>query len=423
MDQDRPDLSGPNDPPHAVHLRAMSTPDAPNAGSPARHTRRVFVTIIAAGLAVFFGLGVLASRFPSTPAPSSTTATPTGTTATTVVDQAARLTEIQTAAETLRGVSLGHPVGVEHIDRTQVVALIRRLSAADADAKRVAATDDALHLLGALGADQHLQTLTTDGLAAQVAGLYDPATDNLYVVDGAAAAATDSTLLHEIVHALQDSRYDLQRVVLRSRPFDADGQSAAQAVVEGDATEVQTRYLQSKGISGVMSELGGSLSQLSEVPSDQRQLPPFLQRSLECPYLRGAAFIKQLRELGGEPAVDRAFRNPPRTTLQVMVPQRYLAGNRPPVDVRLPRPAPQARRVLSTTFGAADLLALGIDEQVSRTWRGGKIAVDRIGRRRILSMVVSTVRPADMARALRRTLPRTAQVRAERASVSVRIVG
>jgi hypothetical protein len=383
----------------------------------------VFIAIIAAGLVVFIALGFLASRYPSTSTSSSTAATPTGATATTVVDQAARLAEIQTAAETLRGVSLGHPVAVEHIDRTQAVALIRRLSAADADARRVAATDEALHLLGALSADQHLQTLATDGLASQVAGLYDPATDNLYVVDGATATATDSTLLHEVVHALQDSRYDLQRAVLRSRPFDADGQSAAQAVAEGDATEVQTRYLQSKGLSGVIDELGGSLSQMSEVPADQRSLPPFLQRSLEFPYIRGAAFIKQLRELGGNAAVDRAFRNPPRTTLQVMIPQRYLAGNRPPVNVRLPRPAPQARRMLSTTFGAADLLALGVDEQVARTWRGGKIALDRVGGRRTLSMVVSTVRPAALARALRRALPRKAQVRAERSSVSVRIVG
>jgi hypothetical protein len=194
-------------------------------------------------------------------------------------------------------------------------------------------------------------------------------------------------------------------------------------VAEGDATEVQTRYLQSKGLSGVIDELGGSLSQMSEVPADQRSLPPFLQRSLEFPYIRGAAFIKQLRELGGNAAVDRAFRNPPRTTLQVMIPQRYLAGNRPPVNVRLPRPAPQARRMLSTTFGAADLLALGVDEQVARTWRGGKIALDRVGGRRTLSMVVSTVRPAALARALRRALPRKAQVRAERSSVSVRIVG
>jgi hypothetical protein len=79
--------------------------------------------------------------------------------------------------------------------------------------------------------------------------------------------------------------------------------------------------------------------------------------------------------------------------------------------------------MLSTTFGAADLLALGVDEQVARTWRGGKIALDRVGGRRTLSMVVSTVRPAALARALRRALPRKAQVRAERSSVSVRIVG
>lgn len=420
-----PDTRRRKGPVQVVHLRPMNTPDSPQAGSPARDTRRVFLAIIAAGLAVFLGLGVLAARFPSDTAtsPSSGVTLPStsGTTSTTVVDQAARLAGIQAAAERLREVSLGHPVAVEHIDRAQVVALIRRLSAVGTDTRRTAATDEALHLLGALTADQHLQTLATDGLASQVAGLYDPTTKNLYVVDGEAAGATDSTLLHEVVHALQDSRYDLQRAVLASKPFDADAESAAQAVAEGDATEVQTRYLQSQGLSGVVAELGGSLSQLSEVPADQRQLPPFLQRSLEFPYIQGAAFIKQLRAVGGEAAVDRAFRNPPKSTLEILLPQRYLAGNRPPIAVTLPRPDRRALRVLSTTFGAADLLALGIDGQTARTWRGGKIALDRVGRRRILSMVLSTTRPDDLARELRRVLPRGAQVRAERATVTTRI--
>ncbi|HRC07993.1 MAG TPA: hypothetical protein PLV41_07250, partial [Miltoncostaeales bacterium] len=361
--------------------------------------------------------------FPSTSTTAPSAAATTNTTSTTAVDQTARLAAIQQSAEQLRSVSLGHPVAVERIDRQQATSLIRRLIAAEAHARRTAATDDALHLLGALGADEHLQTLQTDGLAAQVAGLYDPATKKLYVVDGTAAQATDSTLLHEIVHALQDARYDLQREVLAPRPFDADGESAAQAVAEGDATEVQTRYLQSQGVAGAIGELGGALNQLSEVPADQRRLPPFLQRSLEFPYIRGAAFVTTLRARGGEAAVDRAFRDPPKSTLQVLIPERYLAGNRPPVAVTLPKPDARAQRVLSTTFGAADLLALGIDETVVRTWRGGKIALDRVGRRRILSMVVSTIRPADLARALRRTLPRQAQVRVGRAAVSVRIVG
>ncbi len=401
----------------------MSTPEPPSAAAPASTTRRAFLAIIAAGLAVFVGLGVLAAKFPSTSTTAPSAAATTNTTSTTAVDQTARLAAIQQSAEQLRSVSLGHPVAVERIDRQQATSLIRRLIAAEADARRTAATDDALHLLGALGADEHLQTLQTDGLAAQVAGLYDPATKKLYVVDGTAAQATDSTLLHEIVHALQDARYDLQREVLAPRPFDADGESAAQAVAEGDATEVQTRYLQSQGVAGAIGELGGALNQLSEVPADQRRLPPFLQRSLEFPYIRGAAFVTTLRARGGEAAVDRAFRNPPKSTLQVLIPERYLAGNRPPVAVTLPKPDARAQRVLSTTFGAADLLALGIDETVVRTWRGGKIALDRVGRRRILSMVVSTIRPADLARALRRTLPRQAQVRVGRAAVSVRIVG
>lgn len=377
--------------------------------------------MIAAALAVFIGIGVLASRFPSAAEPPTTRTSTTSTSA--QPDAAARLGAIQRSAERLRGVTLGHPVSVTHIDRTAVTALVTRLSADGADQRQVQTTDEALHLMGALPTDRHLQEIMTSGLSAQVAGLYDPGTKQLYVVDGTKAPATDSTLLHEVVHAIQDSRYDLEGTAFASRPRDADGQAAAQSVAEGDATEVQTRYLESQGLSGVIGELGGSLSQLSEVPADERQLPPFAQRSFEFPYLQGAKFVAALRTSGGEAAVDRAFRTPPKSTLSILIPQRYLAGDKPPVTVALPRPDRGAQRVLSTTFGASDLLALGVSEDIARTWRGGKIALDHLARRGIVTIVISTTRPGLMATAMTTALPKSARIRVERASISVRIAG
>lgn len=374
--------------------------------------------VVVIALGVLVALGALAAAFPS-----RRDEAPTPTVAQNEPPGPERIAAIQRTAEELRELQLGHPVVVERLDRSQVRALIGRLSAEGSDPGRVHATDQVLHLLRLLPPRRHLEDLVTDGLAAQVAGLYDPATKRLYVVDGTATTATDSTLLHEIVHALQDGRYNLRGRAFRERPADADGQAAAQAVVEGDATDVQARYIQSAGLGAALGELGGALSQLAEVPADQRQLPPYLQRSLEYAYTRGRVFIAALRAAGGQPAVDRAFEEPPKTTLAILRPARYLNGDPPAQRVRLPRPLVRGARVLNTTFGAFDLLAVGVDEDTAATWRGGRIGFDRRGQRGVVTLVLASTRPGRMRRALAEVMPRTARLRVAGDTVTMRLVG
>ena len=56
-------------------------------------------------------------------------------------------------------------------------------------------------------------------------------------------SAPRAVVAHEVVHALQDEHFRLTRGPFAPRPRDHDGELAAQALVEGDATEVQSRYV------------------------------------------------------------------------------------------------------------------------------------------------------------------------------------
>src|SRR5262249_19548105 len=116
-------------------------------------------------------------------------------------------------------------------------------------------------------------------------------------------------------------------------------------------------------------------------------------------------FVQALRAHGGEAAVDRAFAHPPRTTLAVLEPGRYLAGDPLPAPIALPPPASGARRILDTTFGAVSLDDLTGRLAVAEAWRGGRIAVDvRGGRARVLVRLRSADPAATLA-ALREVLP------------------
>jgi hypothetical protein len=63
------------------------------------------------------------------------------------------------------------------------------------------------------------------------------------------------------------------------------------------------------------------------------QAPLIIREALLFPYEEGAAFVQALYQRGGFKAIDEALREPPRTTEQIIHPEKYQLGE-------LPRPAP-----------------------------------------------------------------------------------
>ena len=69
----------------------------------------------------------------------------------------------------------------------------------------------------------------------QLAGFYDPQAKEMVLLDDLGVEAQEATLWHELVHALQDQHYDLQKLTKWSADR-GDAVSAAQSFAEGDAT-------------------------------------------------------------------------------------------------------------------------------------------------------------------------------------------
>ena len=341
---------------------------------------------------------------------ATTSATPTTTTASKPAAglSDATVRELAATASRLRGLKLKHRLPIHRLDRRSIGRLIRRLNARDTNPREQAAMDDAFHLLGILPRSQHLGAVLQKLLSGQVAGLYDPRTKQLYVVRSAGGSIPPSVIVHEATHALQDQWFDLRSGPFKPHPSDADRDAAAQALVEGDATDVQMRYLSQAGLAAALLESLTALGELSGTPSGK--VPAFMNRELEFPYIAGQRFVGALREAGGEARVNRAFRHPPRTTAAIIDPQRYLHGDPPPAQLAVPKPAAGSARELETTFGAEDLYGLTGSNELAGTWRAGVLVVDRVGRERRLWLGLRSSRPGDVVRALRSVLPRSDHV-------------
>lgn len=250
-----------------------------------------------------------------------------------------------------------------------------------------AADDELLKLLGLIPANSNLRQIHGQVFQDQVAGFYDPTTKKLALVKNTGAedeSIGEITLAHELTHALDDQRFGIQD----QPPGTDDRATAYSALVEGDATSVMTRYA-TRYMTG--SNLLGAL--FAGTTAGGPRLPPYIQASLEFPYLEGQRFIDTLFNYsgGGWKLVNYAFRfRPPVSTAQVLHPLEYVRNVKPlPITMRMRSLLGRDwRRALYGSLGEFDtrqLLqkALPTDRAntVAAAWRGGVYELWRTGTR------------------------------------------
>lgn len=199
----------------------------------------------------------------------------------------------------------------------------------------VAANERLYKAFGLLQPDQTLKQLFLDLIDSQVAGFYRPDDKSLYVVSrtGTITGADKITFAHEYDHALQDANFMVfaeQKDLLD----ETDRALARAAVYEGDATLLMVLWA------------GGNLTpeefaDVQAAGADPRSLevlartPAILVESLLFSYTAGQAFILPIQTAGGWDAVDALYDDLPRSTEQILHPDKYRAGEEP-VVVKLP---------------------------------------------------------------------------------------
>ncbi len=242
--------------------------------------------------------------------------------------QAARLfDQIAHRVETLRELSPRAEIPLSFLDEREMTALLRQLYI-----RR--------------GPEVPLLPHTTLGLlpnasvsvyAHPVAGVYVPEQEQLYIVIGRQESGADdqALLAHAYVHALQDQHFDLGAMDARATTTDA--LLAVQALVEGDATFLTSLYRYEEPAAADWGHLEGLIVR-AEQPDygddlGHSQVWPRLQH---FPYHEGRQFVEVLFQGGGWQAVNQAYTNSPRSTEQVLHPERYLEEQDRPTSVVVP---------------------------------------------------------------------------------------
>jgi hypothetical protein len=298
---------------------------------------------------------------------------------------AAKVAPIARRVERIRGLRFKHLPKPLIVSAAQTRAdSLRDLDRHSTPAERRSA-EQVLELLGLLKPGVDLRAVEGDVAGEQVAGYYDTRRKRLAIVAGAGAAddvTSEITLAHELDHALDDQRIGVRD--LGSTGAD-DYASAYTALIEGVATSVMDQYARryidpSRALSSAFASAGPALA-------STKKIPPYLLSSILFSYTSGEKFVNELRRVGhGWKLVNYALgRRPPRSTEQVIHPEKYFVDERP---VRVPVSGVRAllprgwKRMASGTVGEFDtdqILKLAASDAVAGDaaagWGGGSYAL------------------------------------------------
>lgn len=307
--------------------------------------------------------------------------------------------ELMRDTEQLRGLRFIQPVRVTIEDHVGMRAYVER-----------AIREDQLErarlrylALGVLDPALDIRELLVALMEEELIGYYDPDERRLAVrADIARALGREdarsnrsamwrATVVHELVHALQDQHFQIGAAMHDERTTDAD--NAFAALVEGDATLVMLGY--------TLASSGESLASLAAQPARVRALmarppeqltgalrnaPALVREPLLFRYREGAAFCAALFRNGGWSAVDAAQRALPKSSQSIRLPERYLA-RAPEPTLALPEPLPTLadhalERLDDDTLGALELsIVLQASEletaRLVEAWRGDRYVVLR----------------------------------------------
>jgi hypothetical protein len=237
--------------------------------------------------------------------------------------------------EQARGFKATGPVPGVVLDRAGLLARVKQHLNDELPPEAIRNEGLALQLLGFVPTTFDYEGAEYDLLQEQLAGYYEPADRTMYMAGDLGQTEAEATLAHELVHALQDQRWNLA-ARCKYHPGDGDRSEAVSALAEGDATSAMFDVL-------VAHAAGAAAKSALDIPDDvfAAQIrdameagpgagsPRIMRTSLAAPYIYGTLFIHALRRRGGWAAVDRAWDDAPVTTEQILHVDKWLAHEKP----------------------------------------------------------------------------------------------
>lgn len=238
-------------------------------------------------------------------------------------------------ASRIRGLKFSKDVPVGAKSRKELQKFVIKMFEEEMPEAKMLEVRRTLLAFGLIPQSSNLRGILTRFYTNNIGGFYDPGTKQLYIIGSqklsqGAAQQQNAVIVHELIHALQDQNYDL--FSLHKIAKNNDDQSAAlSGLIEGDAT------------------LGMFAQQMAGTPSQQKffvqffqfttdlskefmgtnkDVPGILQDTMFFNYTQGIEFNWKLKQAKGIEGINKAFRDIPASTEQILHPEKYISDQR-----------------------------------------------------------------------------------------------
>lgn len=247
----------------------------------------------------------------------------------------------------LRGVKATKAVPGVKLKREELVARVKEKALREYPPEALRREGQLIQIMGFAPASFDYLGEMMKLLEAQLEGFYDPKNGTMYLASELRGKEAQATLAHELVHALQDQRWDLKS---RSdyKPGQGDKTLALAALAEGDATSAMFDFVmhdskleknQQKTALDIPEEMLREMMRTAINTGDITSVPHILRSTLVAPYVDGLVFVQALRRKGGWASVDKAWDRLPTTTEQILHVDKWEAGE---VGLAIPPPSASA---------------------------------------------------------------------------------
>ena len=301
------------------------------------------------------------------------------------------LNDVMKETEQIRLLPLKRKLPVELVEkdfvRDQFVAQVT----AQVPAATIFAYQTLIKKLRLLPADFDIQDFAKDKLGKQVGGYYDPNDETMRIVHHAGKynwaysvaerligkdLAGEFLLSHEFAHALADQHFNLRHFAYATT--NADVLLARRSYIEGDAMLTGLYYAMGKRLKPAAFSPDGAGALYG--PLDQwNAIPPVFRRPLLFLYSDGLIFSNAVYEIGGTAGLNAVYALPPRSSEEILHPQKYFDQDDPPIDVSFAADPPELQGLTvvdENTLGEVGVLSL---LAVPLGWYGAAVAADGWG--------------------------------------------
>ena len=272
-----------------------------------------------------------------------------------------RVEEYVEVVEDERDLEFKHPVQVDFLTEEEFE---KRVTAdeedlTDEDRKEIEQVTGVFRALGLIGSDVDLFDTMNELQQAGVVGYYSYDDERIRMRGTELTPDVQSTLVHELTHALQDQHFDLgKRVEELEEADDSAAASAFDAIVEGDARRIETSWREELSEEDRKALDDSQADQLEDFEADSKDIPDVLETLMAAPYAFGEALLEVATQEGGDEAVDALFESPPTNEEHQLDPWSLIEDDETAIEVPEPELAPGEEEFDKDPFGALGWLVV-----------------------------------------------------------------